>query len=138
MLYEKDKWKFPHEFNPVNFLNDQGQFEKPEAFMPFSVGKITLFLFGIENLTATVNLCMFTVCILTYRHELCTITHFSPGPRTCLGEGLARMELFLILVSLLRRFQFIWPEDAGEPDFTPVFGVTQAPRPYKMIAKLRV
>ncbi|XP_057185587.1 cytochrome P450 2F2-like [Triplophysa rosa] len=96
VLYEKDKWKFPHEFHPVNFLNDQGQFEKPEAFMPFSV-----------------------------------------GPRTCLGEGLARMELFLILVSLLRRFQFIWPEDAGEPDFTPVFGVTQAPRPYRMIVNLR-
>ncbi|XP_030632125.1 cytochrome P450 2F2 [Chanos chanos] len=96
VLYEEDQWKFPYDFNPSNFLNDQGQFEKPEAFMPFSV-----------------------------------------GPRTCLGEGLARMELFLILVTLLRRFQFIWPEDGGEPDFSPVFGVTQAPKPYRMTVQLR-
>lgn len=60
-----------------------------------------------------------------------------PGPRACLGEGLARMELFLILVSLLRRFRFIWPEDAGEPDLTPVYGVTIAPKPYKMGIRLR-
>lgn len=96
VLYEEKHWKFPHSFNPNNFLNEQGEFEKPPAFMPFSI-----------------------------------------GPRTCLGEGLARMELFLILVTLLRRFQFIWPEDAGEPDFTPVFGVTQAPRPYRMVVKPR-
>ncbi|XP_076878156.1 cytochrome P450 2F2-like isoform X2 [Brachyhypopomus gauderio] len=96
VLSEEDQWKFPHEFNPANFLNEQGQFEKPEAFIPFSA-----------------------------------------GPRVCLGEGLARMELFLILVSLLRRFQFVWPEDAGEPDFTPVYGITLTPRPYKMGVRLR-
>ncbi|XP_072520419.1 cytochrome P450 2F2-like isoform X2 [Salminus brasiliensis] len=96
VLYEEGQWKFPHEFNPANFLSEQGQFEKPEAFVPFSI-----------------------------------------GPRMCLGESLARMELFLIFVTLLRRFQFFWPEDAGEPDFTPVFGVTLTPKPYKMGLRLR-
>ncbi|XP_036424095.1 cytochrome P450 2C8-like [Colossoma macropomum] len=62
---------------------------------------------------------------------------FSAGPRMCLGEGLARMELFLILVTLLRRFQFFWPEDAGEPDFTPLYGVTLTPKPYRMGVRLR-
>ncbi|XP_058239161.1 cytochrome P450 2F2-like [Hemibagrus wyckioides] len=62
---------------------------------------------------------------------------FSAGPRICLGEGLARMELFLVLVTLLRRFQFIWPEDEGAPDFTPVHGLTITPKPYKMLIKLR-
>ncbi|XP_060783079.1 cytochrome P450 2D3-like isoform X2 [Neoarius graeffei] len=62
---------------------------------------------------------------------------FSSGPRVCLGESLARMELFLFLVTLLRRFQFIWPEDAREPDFTPVFGLTITPKPYRMEVRLR-
>ncbi|KAL7885458.1 hypothetical protein AOLI_G00057530 [Acnodon oligacanthus] len=62
---------------------------------------------------------------------------FSAGPRMCLGEGLARMELFLILVTLLRQFQFFWPEDAGEPDYTPVFGITITPKPYRMGVRLR-
>uniref|UniRef100_A0A672SN25 Cytochrome P450, family 2, subfamily X, polypeptide 9 n=1 Tax=Sinocyclocheilus grahami TaxID=75366 RepID=A0A672SN25_SINGR len=38
ILKEEGQWKFPHEFNPDNFLNEQGQFEKPEAFIPFSTG----------------------------------------------------------------------------------------------------
>ncbi|XP_041852019.1 cytochrome P450 2F2-like [Melanotaenia boesemani] len=96
VLSEEGQWKFPHEFNPENFLNEKGEFVKPEAFMPFST-----------------------------------------GPRMCLGEGLARMELFLILVTLLRKFKFIWPEDAGEPDFTPIFGITLTPKPYRMKVQLR-
>ncbi|XP_051739226.1 cytochrome P450 2F2-like [Ctenopharyngodon idella] len=62
---------------------------------------------------------------------------FSAGPRVCLGEGLARMELFLVMVTLLRRFQFVWPDDAGEPDYTPVYGVTLTPKPYRMHIKCR-
>ncbi|XP_017294468.1 cytochrome P450 2F2 [Kryptolebias marmoratus] len=96
VLKEEGQWKFPHEFNPENFLNEQGDFVKPEAFMPFSA-----------------------------------------GPRMCLGEGLARMELFLITVTLLRKFRFIWPEDAGEPDFNLVFGAILTPKPYNMKVELR-
>ena len=38
VLNEEGQWKSPHEFNIENFLNDQGEFDKPEAFMPFSAG----------------------------------------------------------------------------------------------------
>uniref|UniRef100_A0AAY5K8Z1 Uncharacterized protein n=1 Tax=Esox lucius TaxID=8010 RepID=A0AAY5K8Z1_ESOLU len=81
VLHEEGQWKFPHEFNPENFLNDKGEFVKPEAFLPFSAG----------------------ICV-------------------CLGEGLARMELFLFVVTLLQRFQFVWPETGGVPDLSLIFG----------------
>ncbi|KAL7862819.1 hypothetical protein SRHO_G00118030 [Serrasalmus rhombeus] len=29
VLSEEGQWKFPHECNPANFLNEQAQFEKP-------------------------------------------------------------------------------------------------------------
>ena len=38
-LREEGQWKFPDEFNPENFLNDKGEFVKPEAFLCFSAGK---------------------------------------------------------------------------------------------------
>ncbi|XP_066569716.1 cytochrome P450 2C8 isoform X3 [Amia ocellicauda] len=97
VLYEEGQWKFPHDFNPSNFLNEEGEFVKPEAFVPFSL-----------------------------------------GPRMCLGEGLARMELFLFLVTLLRRFQFHWPQDGGKPDLTPHYGIVQGPKPYRLRVRLRV
>uniref|UniRef100_A0AAY5KTG6 Uncharacterized protein n=1 Tax=Esox lucius TaxID=8010 RepID=A0AAY5KTG6_ESOLU len=83
VLHEEGQWKFPHEFNPENFLNDKGEFVKPEAFLPFSAG----------------------ICV-------------------CLGEGLARMELFLFVVTLLQRFQFVWPETGGVPDLSLIFVAT--------------
>ncbi|XP_051754923.1 cytochrome P450 2F2-like [Ctenopharyngodon idella] len=95
-LREESQWKFPHEFNPQNFLNEKGEFVKPDAFLPFSAGS-----------------------------------------RVCLGENLARMELFLILVTVLRRFRLIWPKDAGEPDFKYIYGATQSVKPYRLTVQLR-
>ncbi|XP_030623231.1 cytochrome P450 2D15-like [Chanos chanos] len=62
---------------------------------------------------------------------------FSAGPRSCLGELLARMELFLILVTVLRRFSFIWPVESGMPDLSPAFGGIQSPKPYRLVVRLR-
>ncbi|XP_043921512.1 cytochrome P450 2J5-like [Protopterus annectens] len=38
VLCDESQWKFPHEFNPKNFLNDEGEFMRPDAFLPFSAG----------------------------------------------------------------------------------------------------
>jgi cytochrome P450 len=62
---------------------------------------------------------------------------FGIGKRQCAGESLAKMELFLILVSLLQRYVFTVPGGAATPDLTTDYGVTLAPKAYKCTVALR-
>ncbi|TRY67985.1 hypothetical protein DNTS_035548 [Danionella cerebrum] len=71
-------WKYPKTFNPENFLDENGHFFKPEAFLPFSLGKLR--------------------------------------PRVCIGESLAKTELFIFMVSLLQRISFSWPPGEKWPN----------------------
>uniref|UniRef100_A0A667WUB9 Cytochrome P450, family 2, subfamily N, polypeptide 13 n=1 Tax=Myripristis murdjan TaxID=586833 RepID=A0A667WUB9_9TELE len=61
---------------------------------------------------------------------------FSAGKRVCLGEGLARMELFLFFVSLFQKFTFS-TLDGVELDTEGVIGATHVPHPFKVYAKAR-
>ena len=60
----------------------------------------------------------------------------SSGKRVCLGEGLAKMELFLFLVGLLQKFSFSVP-DGVELSTEGISGTTRVPHPYKVYAKAR-
>ncbi|XP_013865517.1 cytochrome P450 2K4 isoform X2 [Austrofundulus limnaeus] len=64
---------------------------------------------------------------------------FSAGRRVCLGEGLAKMELFLFFSSLLQRFRFTPPPGISEDelDLTPAVGFTIPPLPHELCAVSR-
>ncbi|CAM9914975.1 unnamed protein product [Lampetra fluviatilis] len=91
VLYDENHWKTLLEFNPGHFLNDAGQFVKPDAFLPFSA-----------------------------------------GPCVCLGENLAKMEIFLFFTSLMRRFQFYWPDPESQPCLAPAIGALRSPQSYQL------
>lgn len=62
---------------------------------------------------------------------------FSAGRRACLGEPLARMELFLFFTCLLQRFTFSVPAGQPRPSDYGVFGALTTPRPYQLCASPR-
>ncbi|XP_019619479.1 PREDICTED: cytochrome P450 2D6-like [Branchiostoma belcheri] len=59
---------------------------------------------------------------------------FSGGRRVCLGEQLARMELFLFFSALLQSFTFRTPEGAPRPTTDGAFGISLTPHPFKLCA----
>ncbi|KFV68627.1 Cytochrome P450 2J2 [Dryobates pubescens] len=91
LMFDKNEWETPHTFNPGHFLKD-GQFQKRELFIPFSMGK-----------------------------------------RACLGEVMARSELFLFFTALLQKFTF-QPPPGTTYSLKPKLGITMAPEPYKICA----
>ncbi|XP_070762713.1 cytochrome P450 2F3-like [Enoplosus armatus] len=97
VLKEEKQWATPWSFNPEHFLDQNGNFKKNPAFLPFSAGK-----------------------------------------RSCVGESLARMEIFLFLVSLLQHFIFSCPGGPDIVDLSPEYSsFANVPRVYKIIATPR-
>ncbi|XP_026995684.1 cytochrome P450 2B4-like [Tachysurus fulvidraco] len=62
---------------------------------------------------------------------------FSLGPRVCLGESLARTELFIFFTSLLQRLRFSWPHDAPPINMDGNMGVVRMPPTFHMICRSR-
>ncbi|XP_028832552.1 cytochrome P450 2U1 [Denticeps clupeoides] len=59
--------------------------------------------------------------------------HFIPfgiGRRVCMGEQLAKMELFLMFTNLMQSFTFKLPKGTSPPSLLGRFGLTLAPCPY--------
>lgn len=57
---------------------------------------------------------------------------FGVGRRMCLGDTLARMELFLFFSSLLHKFNLSLPEGAPLPNLNGTVGVTISPEPFEV------
>lgn len=92
-------------------LYDKTQFEKPEAFNPQhfldSEGRFV-------------------------RND--ALMNFGAGRRVCIGETLARMELFVFFATLLQKFTLHLPPGVTQVDLTPAIGLVTPPKPFKICA----
>ena len=89
-------WKYPTEFNPKNFLDQTGTFQKSQYLTPFSVGL-----------------------------------------RSCPGENIAKMELYLVFANLLRRFKICPPCDGKIPPLIPKVGFVMSTPYYEVQLRKR-
>ncbi|KAJ8722814.1 hypothetical protein PYW07_003994 [Mythimna separata] len=64
-----------------------------------------------------------------------TFMQFGIGQRMCIGNMLARMELFLFFSNLMNSFEFSMPEGEDVPPLDGVLGSTHAPLPFKLCFK---
>lgn len=62
---------------------------------------------------------------------------FSAGARRCIGEFLAKTEIFLMFSSVLQRFTFSLPEGHPLPSLEPIYGLTLRPRPFSVLVESR-
>ncbi|KAL6088225.1 hypothetical protein STEG23_017671 [Scotinomys teguina] len=62
---------------------------------------------------------------------------FSAGRRACLGEPLARMELFLFFTCLLQRFSFSVPDGQPLPSDQGIYALPVTTVPYELCAVMR-
>lgn len=107
----------PDEFRPERFLDADGKLVKNPAFMPFGIGKrAKVVCSGLRATSAS--------------------TSFS-GPRACLGESLAKMEVFLFLTALIQRFRFRFPHGAKVTGPKHVVGVVISPASFDIVAEER-
>ncbi|XP_067675688.1 cytochrome P450 2U1-like [Haliotis asinina] len=58
---------------------------------------------------------------------------FSLGRRICLGESMARMELFLFLTTMIQKFRFV-PVNGKRPSMDGIMGFTHSPNEFKVKA----
>nr|DBA24148.1 TPA: hypothetical protein GDO54_011846 [Pyxicephalus adspersus] len=62
---------------------------------------------------------------------------FSAGRRICVGEQLARMDLFIFFTSLLQRFEFRIPDKQPPPRQDPLFMFNFSPYPFQICLQVR-
>uniref|UniRef100_A0AC34FNW0 Cytochrome P450 n=1 Tax=Panagrolaimus sp. ES5 TaxID=591445 RepID=A0AC34FNW0_9BILA len=86
ILYDEKVFPEPRKFKPERFINANGELEKIDELIPFSVGK-----------------------------------------RQCLGESLARMELFLFISNFFNQYELAPIDERNIPSLEKIPGLTVQP-----------
>ena len=129
--HDEKYWKNPYEFCPEHFIDVNGKFTmQKEGFMPFGIGNIYIYIYNFMYFEIKYNIIKQFVAI-------CHVKIFT-GKRQCLGESLAKMELYLFSMAILQRFKISEPENCSinlEPN--PGISLMNIPQEQELILSAR-
>lgn len=107
MMRDPEYWTDPDTFNPERFLGEDGKVLKEERFVPYGIG-------------------------ISYKgfFIIVTLRIYFTGKRVCIGESLAKTELFIIFTRLMQLFTFESCEGHDKPTNQPVYAFILSPKPF--------
>lgn len=124
--------------NMWSIHHDPKSWDKPDLFNPGTTPPTTcryVAIWSAPHQTAT-SFHTSTDRFLDHQGQRVTPSCFLPfgaGPRVCVGESLARLELFLFVSSLLQRMSFRLPKGAPLPSLQGRLGVVLQPLPFSVV-----
>lgn len=137
VLLDETQWETPRQFNPGHFLDANGRFVKRPAFLPFSAGTAAPtgggLVPGASELRAPAS-------GLPHGLRDPPAPRLPAGRRVCVGESLARSELFLLFAGLLQRYRLLPPPglSVAALDTTPAPAFTARPSAQVLCAMPRL
>ena len=105
-------WERPDQFDPTRFLRN-GKAFKPDFFIPFSVG---------ESLPR----------LPSHPSNFLIPIPDAAGRRMCLGDVLAKMEVFLFLTTIVQNYELRVPHNEEAPSMTGSVAASIVPKPFRV------